>query len=194
MMSFTVQFVIALILGIYAGGNSIGMSGLLFLPFSLFVPLVEKCLFRRVFWRQFFCLIAFCAGVVLYHGAYSAELRSAGAFQDQYVTMIGRITEFPETSRDGYLYIADVRTLFDDNGAHPVSERVRVRSPKLYTFGDSIFFSGFLEPFSKPGNSGETDYSRLYKSKGIYFKMYADESFRAEQTVRCYRIPFWLTV
>lgn len=190
MMSFTVQFVIAFVLGIYAGGSAVGMSGLLFLPFSLLVPFVEKCLFRKVFWRQFFCLTAFCVGVVLYHSAYSTELRPAGAFQDQYVTMIGRITEFPETSGDGYLYIADVRTIFDDDGAHPVVERVRVRSSERYTFGDSIFVSGFLEPFSKPKNSGETDYSRSYKSKGIYFKIYADESFLAEQTVRCYRIPF----
>ena len=190
MMSFTVQLVVALVLGIYTGGSAVGVSGVFFLPFFLFVPVVEKVIFRRVFWRQLFCLMAFCTGIFLYHAAYSTELRPAGKYQDQYVTMIGRITEFPESGGDGYSYVMDVRTIYFEEEAEPVSERVRVSCEDAYEFGDSIFVSGFLESFSKPKNSGETDYSRYYKSRGIYFRMSAKESFRSGQTVRCYRLPF----
>ncbi len=125
-------------------------------------------------------VLAVC--VLLGAAAYTAENSATTEFEDEFVTVTGRISELPYTyDNEIYYYVIAPHTLTYMGESHSFDKRVRLSSEKLYEYGDCISAGGFLESFDEKLNDTGFD-SQLYnKSRSIFYKMNEYDSRPAQK-------------
>lgn len=186
MWSQHLQLFVFLAAGIYMGDRISTGDAVIFV-----LALVISSFFRKIILKKFFSFKTFviftsAAGIIMYHYAISDSIRPAYKFNDKYVTVVCKITDLPRHEKNYNIYFADVRTIEYLGEKFAVKERIKITSNDDFKFGDCIKVSGFLNTFPKKLNSRDFDSGRMYKTKGIHFKMYAAESEPAENNIKIY--------
>lgn len=127
--------------------------------------------FHSVFY--IFLTLCFAAGSLLFSFANYAP----NTYNNEYVTIYGRISELP-FSYDGesYYYIVKPKTLTYMKNEITFTKSVRVCSENVYSYGDCIKVSGFLNEFDERMNDSGFNSKMYYKSRGVFYKMYDIES------------------
>ena len=172
MWSDNVRVTVFLILGVYFGKRlSFGDAIVFAIAFLLSILFFGKNKSERLS-----VFLAFYVGVLGYHYVMSDSIRELYQFNDNYVSMYGKIVDIPTVEGEVNSYVADVRVLDYRGRRHEVNERVRIRSEKKFEFGDSIVVDGFLKTFNDILNGGDFDNKISNKSKGIHFSMYAENA------------------
>lgn len=190
MGSWTAQIVIAYAAGIFFG-STLPVSFFCFLPFSIpLLPFLYRLIFQKIPWKTFFLWCFVCVGIFSYHIANTNAFRSAEPFSDEYVTLIGKITEIPTQNEERFSYVINTPVLIYQDERHPIRERVRFSSDAAFSLGDSVKVEGFLEHFEEPLNSGDFHYGHYYKSRGIYYRLSNTECELSTEKVHHHSLPY----
>lgn len=193
MWSVYLQFFVLLAVGIYLGDRVSAGDAVIFI-----LALVLSSVFRKIVLKKFFsfkvlAVVMAAAGILLYHYHISESVRPAYSLHEKYITMLGKVTELPRREQDNNIYIVDVRLMNYLDKNYEVHELIRVTSPEIFDFGDSVRIEGFLKTFPKKLNGGDFDSGRNYKAKGIYFKTYAEEMELCSTNFKCYSLSYFFT-
>lgn len=191
MSSACVKAAAAYIAGIYMASLADPFFVLLFAVCFGAVVLLRFLLTRRVSGTMVLIVSAATVGMAAYQYANDSCLRRISVLEEKYVTLEGGITELPEAKEDGlYSYIlTTVKTEYNGQ-EYPAGDQIRISSREKFKFAEHVQVSGFLERFKSPGNSGEFDTARYYKSHGIYYKMYAREARVLEGKLGFYSLHY----
>ena len=193
MWSVYVQLSAFLALGIYLGDRVSAGDALIFILALLLTSGLRKLVIKKFFPVHTFVILMAAIGILLYHYHAAESVRSAYPLCDKYVTMLGKVTDLPDYEYGNYIYIVDVKLINYLDKDYEVSERVRVKSPEEFKFGDSVRIEGFLKTFPKKLNGGDYDTGRGYKAKGIYFKTFADSMTLSGTSFKSYSVSYFFT-
>lgn len=173
MLSYLSLSAISYILGVYAFdflGESKEILATVLLLFLVFLPIFKN--YRKyIFFGALFIMM----------GVMGADYFSNPAknplypLKDKYVTIDGYVIETPIKYDDTYQFKLKVTGASYMEKDYELKEVVRVTSSHPVNFGDSLHLSGFLEEIPERLNSTDFNSKRYYKSRGIFYKMYARE-------------------
>lgn len=175
-MSYTMISAIFHILGIFLAGYTDLSGVIIFSIIGIIVALTRK----RANITLALAFFMFTLGTVSYNVA--AENRLYNAYPDKYVTITGTITSVPTVSSGEYKfkYILDADELSYLDKSEKINELLYIRTKSFYQYGDVVTLSGFLTELRGGDNQYDTDYSRSFKSKGIYNQITAYEITKAD--------------
>ncbi len=176
MSSACVKAAVAYVMGIYAASRIDLVYAMIFAACFGIVTLIKFILTKRISSTMILIVTAAAAGVIACQYSADTQLQSIGVLEEKYVTIEGGITELPEIKEDGlYNYIVTTVKTEYNGQTYPAGDQIRVSSRERLRFGEHVRVKGFLRTLQEPGNTGEFDAARYYKSHGIYLKMYAHE-------------------
>ena len=157
----------------------IGMFSTLVLVLALLVVIGAAGFFH---FRGTIFRIVLAVCVLLGAAAYTAENSTPAEFEDEFVTVTGRISELPYTyDNEIYYYVITPHTLTYLGESHSFDRRVRLSSKRIYEYGDCISAGGFLETLDSKLNNTGFDSELYNKSRSIFYKMNEYDSRYAEK-------------
>ena len=189
MLSYLSLSAISYIFGIFAFdflGNYILLLATIVLLFLIFV-----LTFKNIRKYLFFGALFLALGVL--GSAYFSNPKHSPLFplEDKYVTLEGYVTETPVKYNDLYQVKFKVTSASYLGKVYEMNETIRVSSNDAVNFGDTLKLRGFLKRIPKRLNSTDFDSARYYKSRGIFYKLYAREMEDLGHTPRTLEISYW---
>ncbi len=173
MLSYLSLSAISYILGIYVFdflGESKEILATVLLIF-LILFMVLKSYRKYIFFGALFIVL----GVVGADYFSNPAKNPLYPLKDKYITVEGLVIETPIKYDDTYqLKLKVTRASYLEKDFKP-KEVIRVTTSSPVNFGDSLQISGFLEEIPERLNSTDFNSKRYYKSRGIFYKMYARE-------------------
>ena len=186
MWSVYIQIFAALTIGIFLGDKiSVGDTLIFVLALFIAAPL-KKLVFKKFFSHSVCILLVAAFGIIGYHWAVSETNRPFYPLEEKYITAFGKIVDLPREDNESYIYTVQIKSAEYMGKTYTPGEKIRVTAGKKFNFGDCIEVKGFLKCFPEKLNNGDYDVARHYKSKGIYFKMYADNAILSQKKIRIY--------
>lgn len=192
MASGFIKFAIAYVIGVFLAPQVDLFSAVLFLAVFLVVYGTGRLLFKGWNQRLFVIVCALAFGVVMGNWASDEKLNEINQLTGKYVTMTGCITELPQEQEGGNFSYAVTTVGMEYLGEqHHTGDLIRVTSKEQFSFGDTIVVRGFLKPLNQKMNRHDFDMERYYKSRGIFYRLYAEEISLSPDKVRFRTLPFY---
>lgn len=156
--------------------SKISMSAVLFAVLAAIMVFLVRLLFlKKTETIILAAALCFFIGGIRYYGA--TENRLYYELPDKYVTLSGTVVSMPSETNGKYRYRYTVKSdSFTYLGSKYITRQsVLVKTDQKFAYGDIIRASGFLSTIEVPDNSNEYDYSKYYKSRGVYNRINARE-------------------
>lgn len=172
--------------GVYLSERVSPSFALIFL-LSLILVLTIKSIFKHGFHLKILlAALVFVIGASLCRYAEDTDRMDLSAYVDRYVTVTGRVSEIPVPSEGNNRYTITINELSYNGENIRTREKLLLTAPAEFKYGDTITFSGFVKVLPKKMNENSYNYARYYKSKGIFFKMYASHAEKAGYEIHDY--------
>ncbi len=159
---------------------------LFFLSFVLITVIIGVSA-KRANITMIFCVTVFTAGMLICASA-NGRLYENRRYIGSYITVTGRISEPPEESGGNMRYILNAREISFNGNTEKVNMRISVTSPKVFPFGETVSFTGFLKEMPEKLNESGFDVVKYYKSKNIVFKIYSDTASVCDEKIKDYSV------
>ena len=192
MASGLIQFAVAYVIGVYFASRVDMFSPILFLLVFCIVNAVIFLVFKKYNKRLLIVVCAAAFGLVMGNAASDEKLNEINQLEEKYVTMTGCITELPRMNEDGnFSYVVTTVKMEYMGEQHHTGDLIRVTSKEQFAFGDTIEVRGFLKRMNQKMNKHDFDLERYYKSRGIFYRLYAEEISESAAKVRFRTLPFY---
>ena len=135
-----------------------------------------KCLLKTSAKHKFFCCIFFLLGAIFMSNSWYADSKILSGCEGRYIEVQGVVTELPGTYDEYYSYVVRLEGLDYRDMHETPKDTIRVTSKMRFETGNRLKLRGFLSEIEEPDNSTEFDYRTYYKSKGIMYRLHAEEA------------------
>ncbi len=157
----------------------------LFFFLSLIMVLTIQAIFKHSLNIKILTAVfAFVLGGVLCSYAASDNTRDLSEYMGRYITLTGRICDIPEQDSENVTYTVKVKYVTYNGETRKINDGLLLTAPDGFSYGDTVVFSGFTETMSGKMNTNGFDYAKYYKSRGVYFRMYAPDAALSENKIR----------
>ncbi|MGN0106063.1 MAG: DNA internalization-related competence protein ComEC/Rec2 [Hominilimicola sp.] len=154
---------------------------------SLILVLTIKAIFKHKFnIKILIMMLALVMGVILCRYSESTDRMDLSGYIGRYVTLTGRISEIPAQSRGNVQYVVSVRNISHADTEKKVKENILLTAESGFRYGDTVTFGGFVEDMPSKMNENGFDFSRYYKSKGIFFRIYSSDVQLSSEKIKDY--------
>ncbi len=144
------------------------------LTFVLLGVFICVSVFKRKFHLPLFCaLVFFILGTFLCNNTLNLQSEFSH-FENQEVTVYGRICEIPNKYTKNYRYTVNVQLTEFNNKATPTNENIIISTPQQFNYDDVIYATGTLKRISQNQNGNSFNFELYYKSHGIQYTMYCE--------------------
>lgn len=126
--------------------------------------------------RKVLCSVFFMLGFFIMSAGLSPSSSVLGGYLERYVELQGVICEVPDRYSEYYSYVLSVEKMSYNDEVVYFTDKVRVTSQIELDTGNRVAVRGFLRDLSTPDNSTEFDYRPYYYSRGIHYRLHADEA------------------
>lgn len=175
MISQIIIMTIAYVLGLISVLKLDFGFAVLFSASLLFICAVGAA-FNRHFRAKTVTAFALLAGVILMSCAWHIDMPELSGLVGRYAEVEGIITDCIG-EYDGYnSYEFEIDKLRYLENETEVSAPIRVTSDMAFAVGNKVALRGFISEISAPYNRTEFDFRTYYKTKGIIYRMHAEEA------------------
>lgn len=153
------------------------------------ILIIVEALFKKQFkLDKTVSILLFCAGILFTQLSSFPSSKDLNKYLNKYVTVTGRISEIPYPKGDNVSYVISTKTLNCSGKTVKIREKLLISADKYYKYGDTIIVTGFIDELPNKLNESGFDLKLYYKSKDIFFRMYALESGLSTEKIRDYSI------
>ncbi len=188
MLSYLSLSAISYIFGVYAFdflGESQDILAVTSLLFLILILVIKK--YRKYI---FFGALFLALGVIGADYFSNPDHNPLSPLEGKYATFEGYVAETPVKYDDLYQFKLKVTSASYLGKEYKPGDVIRVSTTKAINFGDSLKICGFLEEIPERLNSTDFNSKRYYKSRGIFYKVYAREVQFLNQKPHTYSISY----
>ena len=170
-LMLTITYVAGAVIAVYA---DFGFAVIFSVCMLVIVGL--KCMLKLSEKNKLFCCIFLLLGTVLMSNSWYADSKILSGCEGRYVEVQGVVVELPGVYDGYYSYTVRLEQLDYRDLHEPIKDTIHVTSEMQFDTGNRLKLRGFLREIDGPDNSTEFDYRLYYKSKGILYRMHAEEA------------------